>query len=94
MHCFPSVLSILEKLPGTFDEYAVPDEGGNVCEGAAAYHPRNPEDNPLYSIISEHLETFLARQRERERPVPLFVERELRGFLDCGVLANGFLRVH
>jgi hypothetical protein len=65
-----------------------------VCDAAAAYQPRNPEENPLYGVVSEHLETFLAMQRERDRPVPHFVERELRSFLDCGVLANGFLRVH
>jgi len=94
MHCFCSVLSISEKFPGTYDEYAAPDEGCIVCDGTAVYHPRNPEDNPLYGVVSRNLETFLARHRERERPVPLFMERELRGFLDCGVLANGFLRVH
>ncbi len=65
-----------------------------VCDTAAAYQPRNPEENPLYGVVSDHLETFLAIQRERDRPVPYFVERELRSFLDCGVLANGFLRVH
>lgn len=45
-------------------------------------------------MVSEQLETFLARQGRRERLVPRFVERELRSFLDCGVLAHGFLRVH
>jgi hypothetical protein len=94
MHCYSSALSIPEKLPVAFDDYAAPDEGCIVCDGTAVYHPRNPEDNPLYGIISRHLETFLAKQRERDRPVPPFVERELRGFLDCGVLANGFFRVH
>jgi hypothetical protein len=59
-----------------------------------AYRPRNPEDNPLYGVVAVHLETFLARQRERDRHVPGFVEREFREFLDCGVLARGFLRVH
>jgi hypothetical protein len=68
------------------------DVGFFICDGVDAYHPRNPEDNPLYGVVSEHLETFLARQRERERPVPHFVERELRAFLDCGVLARGFVR--
>jgi hypothetical protein len=61
---------------------------------SAVYEPRNPEDNPLYEIVASNLETFLALQSERDRPVPRFVERELRNFLDCGVLANGFLRVH
>jgi len=38
------------------------------------------------------METFLAR--ERDRPLPRFVEREFRAFLECGILAHGFLRVH
>jgi hypothetical protein len=70
------------------------DERFFVCDAEAEYRPRNPEENPLYGIVGEHLETFLARQQERDRPVPCFVERELRSFLECGVLANGFLRVH
>jgi hypothetical protein len=76
------------------DGFRLWDEGFFICESEAAYHPRDPEKNPLYGVVSEHLETFLARQRERDRPVPRFVERELRSFLACGVLANGFLRVH
>jgi hypothetical protein len=95
MHCYSSALSIPETLPVTFYDYgAAPDIGSNICDETAVYHPRNLEDNPLYGIISGHLEIFLARQRERDRSVPPFVERELRGFLDSGVLANGFLRVH
>jgi len=61
---------------------------------AAAYQPRNPIDSPLYGVVAGHLETFLARQRERERHVPAFVEGEFRSFLDCGLLCRGFLRVH
>jgi hypothetical protein len=60
----------------------------------AAYRPRNPEENPLYRVIAGQLETFLASQRARDRDVPGFVERAFRGFLECGVLAHGFLRVH
>jgi hypothetical protein len=44
--------------------------------------------------VAEQLETFLARQRERDRLVPRFVERELRSFLECGILAYGFVRVY
>jgi len=58
-----------------------------------AYQPRSPETTLLYLVVAEQLETFLARQQERDRPVPLFVEREFRSFLDCGVLARGFLRL-
>ena len=54
----------------------------------------NPAENLLYRVVTRHLETFLARQRERDRNVPGFVESEFRSFLDCGVLARGFIRVH
>ena len=86
----PSVASIFLPCHG----FEAEDEGFFVCDSGAAYRPRDPEENPPYGVVSEHLETFLARQREQDRPVPHFVERELRSFLDCGVLANGFLRVH
>jgi len=39
------------------------------------------------------LETFLARAERAERPVPRFVERELRAYLRCGLLAHGFVRL-
>ena len=61
---------------------------------AAAYEARHPEQGLLYQVIAQHLETFLTRQAERDRPVPGFVRREFRAFLECGVLARGFLRVH
>ncbi len=58
------------------------------------YSPRRPEATVLHRSVRENLETFLVRARDQERPVPKFVEREFRAFLDCGVLACGFLRVH
>jgi hypothetical protein len=48
----------------------------------------------LYRAVHAELETFLARAHARERPAPRFVERELRAFLRCGILAYGFVRVH
>jgi len=65
-----------------------------VRESVGLYVPRNPEKTILYNVVAGHLETFLARQQERDRVVPRFVEQELRAFLYCGVLARGFLRVH
>ncbi len=58
------------------------------------YQPRNPERSLLYQVVAGQLETFLARRRELDRELPGFVEQEFRAFLDCGVLARGFLRVH
>jgi hypothetical protein len=61
---------------------------------AGDYVPRHPETTILYGVVQHHLESWLAHALIQERIVPSFVERELRAFLDCGILANGFLRVH
>ena len=66
----------------------------HVRETDFEYRPRRPEESVLYGVVAGNLESFLERQQERGRVVPRFVERELRAFLDCGVLARGFVRVH
>ena len=75
-------------------DFMPPGPGLAICETEAAYIPRNPEESVLYGVVAAQLETFLERQDRRDRIVPRFVERELRSFLECGILANGFLRVH
>jgi len=65
-----------------------------LCESAGEYVPRHPERTVLYNVVAGYLETFLARQRERDRVVPRFVEQELRAYLDCGVLARGKAATH
>ena len=58
-----------------------------------AYRRRKPEAEPLYQAMSGHLETFLAQLQATDRQLPRHVEQELRGYLACGILAHGFLRV-
>jgi hypothetical protein len=58
----------------------------------AQYARRTPEETPLYSVVRDELETYLALAHERERVVPRFVERELRAYLQCGLLCHGFVR--
>ncbi|MGH0034207.1 MAG: transposase [Myxococcota bacterium] len=58
------------------------------------YERHEPEKTLLHQVVREELESFLARACEVGSPVARFVEREIRAYLDCGVLANGFLRVH
>ncbi len=50
----------------------------------------------LYRVLAEHLQTFLSRVQADpdDAGLPRFVTRELRAFLDCGILAKGFCRVH
>jgi hypothetical protein len=68
--------------------------GARLRTEAHGYSRRRPEESALYGAVAQELETFLARAHARERPVPRFVERELRGLLRCGILAYGFVRVH
>ncbi len=63
----------------------VPHTHGTSGRGEEhAYARRRPEESVLYGVVQEELETFLARAQARERLVPRFVERELRGLLCCG----------
>ena len=59
---------------------------------ARRYERRRPEKTPLHKIVSENLESWLACRDRAERPVPAFVEEELRGYLECGILCFGFAR--
>jgi len=87
--------------PGSHFQLGQPNGAG--CRTAAILHgvalrialgKSSQARCPVSAAFSGPVETFLARQRERGRLVPRFVERELRSFLDCRILARGFLMVH
>ena len=62
--------------------------------GAGTYKRRQPEKTVLYQVLAGELETFLRDVHANpSRSLPRFVERELRGFLNCGILSQGFARV-
>jgi hypothetical protein len=61
---------------------------------ALEYQQREPETSVLYRAVQQNLETFLACAREQGRVVPRFVERELRAYLTCGILAHGYVVTH
>ncbi len=67
-----------------------------MCMPAGAprvYSRRRPELDPLHRILSAHLLTFLA-QAEHEGPgLPGFVQKELLGYLDCGLLCKGAIHL-
>jgi len=60
-----------------------------VCPIAGKpYRRREPEQTVLHQALREHLNTLLVTN-----DVPRHVRRALRGYVDCGVLARGFVRV-
>ena len=64
--------------------------GGN----AVHYERRRPEDTVLYRLIQEHAESFFAQVEVKSGAgLPEFVKEEFDAFLECGLLAHGFLRL-
>ena len=62
--------------------------------GEGSYKRRQPEKTILYHVLAAELETFLRDVHANpSRSLPCFVERELRCFLNCGLLCRGFARV-
>jgi hypothetical protein len=57
------------------------------------YRRREPEREVLHRALVEHLETFLEGIQTADFGLPWHVERELRDYVKCGVLANGFVRI-
>jgi ribosomal protein S27E len=58
------------------------------------YERREPETTVLHAIVREHLDAFVQHARENfARPLPKYVESELRAYLKCGLLRFGFTRV-
>jgi hypothetical protein len=58
------------------------------------YERRRPEDTVLYPLVQEHLDTFLAQvEAETGAGLPEFLKAEFEAFLQCDILAHGFLRL-
>ena len=60
-----------------------------------AYVPRDPSQTLRYQVVADHLETFLASldADPDAKGFPAYVQREFYDYLQCGVLAHGFLRL-
>ena len=60
-----------------------------------AYQPRDPSGTVLYQVIAAHLETFLGNLAVNPdaKGLPAYVQREFYDYLQCGILAYGFLRL-
>jgi hypothetical protein len=66
-----------------------------MAPAVATYEPRDPSRTVLYKVIAEHLETFLALLDDDPdaKGLPAYVRREFYAYLQCGILAYGFLRL-
>jgi hypothetical protein len=59
------------------------------------YQPRDPSGTVLYQVIAEHLEAFLATLAAdpTAQGLPDDVVEEFYAYLQCGILAHGFVRL-
>jgi hypothetical protein len=66
-----------------------------MAPAVATYEPRDPSHTVLYKVVAEHLETFLTSLNGEPdaKGLPAYVEREFYDYLQCGILAHGFLRL-
>ena len=66
-----------------------------MAPAVATYEPRDPSQTVLYHVVADHLETFLASldADPDARGLPAYVQREFYDYLQCGILAHGFLRL-
>jgi Transposase zinc-binding domain/Putative transposase len=83
-------LSGKSNTSGTMDPAVHPAPAGARIH----YERQRPEETTLYRLVQEHLETFLAQvELEAGSGLPDFVREEFDAFLECGILAHGFLRL-
>src|SRR3989442_12586127 len=66
-----------------------------MAPAITTYEPRDPSRTVLYKVIAAHLETFLASLAAdpNAKRLPAYVQREFYDYLQCGILAHGFLRM-
>ena len=66
-----------------------------MAPAVATDEPRDPSHTVLYKVVADHLETFLASldADPDAKGLPAYVQREFYDYVQCGILAHGFLRL-
>ena len=65
------------------------------CVGVPVhYEHHRPEQTTLYRLVQQHARSFFAQtEAATGASLPQFVKDEFDAFLECGILAHGFLRL-
>ena len=64
-------------------------------DGAPLHYERHrPEQTTLYRLVQQHAASFIANtEASTGSELPRFIKEEFDAFLECGILAHGFLRL-
>ena len=62
-------------------------------DGAPFHYERHrPEQTTLYRLVQQHAGSFIAHtEGSTGSELPRFIKNEFDAFLECGILAHGFL---
>lgn len=67
---------------------------GDAAKGTLLYERHRPEQTALYRLVQQHAATFIAHtEASTGGELFRFVKDEFDAFLECGILARGFLRL-
>jgi hypothetical protein len=74
---------------------AVGQQSQRAPDGAPIHYERHrPEQSTLYRLVQQHAASFIAHTEASTGSVlPRFIKDEFDAFLECGILAHGFLRL-
>ena len=66
-----------------------------ALDGAPVHYERHrPEQTTRYRLVLQHAASFIAHtEASTGAELPLFIKDEFDAFLECGILAHGFLRL-
>ena len=72
-----------------------PLAGRTAPDGAPLHYERHrPDQTTLYRLVQQHAASFIAHtEASTGAALPRFVKDEFDAFLECGILAHGFLRL-
>lgn len=88
----------MPRVQAPVPEFAFEREPGAASAALTrrCYRRRRPETTVLHRVVREHLNSFLAQAEARSSAAsgyPIYIEREFRRYLDCGILSKGFARL-
>jgi hypothetical protein len=60
-------------------------------QSPAVYRPRRPEKTVLFEVIKKYYNTWCRNSKD---PIPKYIDKVFRSYLECGILAKGFACAH
>ena len=75
--------------------HAIRRQPQRAPDGAPVYYERHrPEQTELYRLVQQHAASFIAQtEASSAADLPRTIKDEFDAFLECGILAHGFLRL-